>query len=222
MLCNADCIDGFDYTSFHTKPMWRPRFYSGLPKSSEGKESFPPLPHRNGGRGMVRLIQLGQSSNHLLRKGQVYYPKNFRISMGEENAVRFSGYANFFRCSKTGLLYDDGIVNRAWGATPLSRWAGADNIKAVVEIQLSASGNFFVEIDPAKIINHGFDETICSISEMMPSCEYDYIPSAPRVDADTGPPFYKIKDPRFCRHIQEFDGKKISCGGTTPKFMPAN
>jgi hypothetical protein len=51
------------------------------------------------------------------------------------------------------------------------------------------------------------------------SCGVIYFRKPRRTMLITGPPFYKVKDKKFINHINDFEGPKIICGGTTAEIV---
>jgi hypothetical protein len=222
VLATLTASMALNYTSFHTKPDVAANiFMRALPKSSEGKESyatFTIIEMEEG--GMVRIINYDNPPTIILRKGQVYYPKEFQISIrGEENAGKILRIREFLPMLEDRIIFmTDGIVQSGLGSSRYPLGWGLDNIKAFVENQISRDPEISSLKLIRKIINQASMNDLFDIRDDA-SCGMIYFRQPRELMLITGPPFYKIKDLDFVRHIQEFDGKKIICGGTTAEII---
>jgi len=222
VLATLTASMALNYASFHTKPEVAANiFMRALPKSRDGKESYATFTIIEiEDAGQVRIINYDNPRSVIIRRGQVFNPKEVHIPIrGEENAGKILRIREFTPILEDRIIFmTDGIVQSGLGSKRYPSGWELDNIEKFAESQIAREYEISATKLARKILNQSSMNDGFEMRDDA-SCGVVYFRQPRKFMLITGPPFYKIKDAEFVKKIQEFPGKKIICGGTTAEII---
>lgn len=222
VLATLTASMALNYTSFHTKPEVAANiFMRALPKSVDGKESYATFTIIEiEEAGLVRIINYDNPRSIIFRRGKILHPKEFQIPIrGEENIGKILRIREFSPMLEDRIIFlTDGIVQSGLGSKRFPTGWGTDFVAQFAENQIAREYEISATKLARKILNQASMNDAFEIRDDA-SCGVIYFRRPREFMLITGPPFYKIKDADFVKHIQEFPGKKIICGGTTAEII---
>lgn len=222
VLATLTASMALNYTSFHTKPEVAANiFMRALPKSVDGKESYATFTIIEIEEGnQVRIINYDNPRSIIFRRGQIYEPREFEITIrGEENAGKILRIREFTPILEDRIIFmTDGVVQSGLGSKRFPTGWGLTNLAAFAETQVVREPEMSATRLARKILNQASMNDAFEIRDDA-SLGVVYFRKPREFMLITGPPFYKIKDAEFVKRIQEFPGKKIICGGTTAEII---
>ena len=222
VLATLTASMALNYSSFHTKPEVAANiFMRALPKSADGKESYATFTIIEiEDEGMIRIINYDNPAVLIYRNGKQYFPKETETSIrGKENVGKILRIRAFMPKKEDRIVFmTDGIDQSGLGSKKYPMGWGLENISYFIENQIEREPNLSAaklgrKITSRASLNDNFelkDDISCGVIYFRKPREFMLI---------TGPPFYKIKDFDFVNMIQDFNGKKIICGGTTAEII---
>ena len=222
VLATLTASMALNYASFHTKPEVAANiFMRALPKSRDGKESYATFTIIEiEDAGQVRIINYDNPRSVIIRRGQVFNPKEIQIPIrGEENTGKILRIREFVPMLEDRIIFmTDGINQSGLGSKRFPTGWGLDNIEKFAENQIDREFEISATKLARKILNQASMNDTFEMRDDA-SCGVIYFRQPRQFMLITGPPFYKIKDTDFVKRIQEFPGKKIICGGTTAEII---
>ncbi len=222
VLATLTASMALNYTSFHTKPEVAANiFMRALPRSSEGKESYATFTIIEiDNDELVRIINYDNPPTIILRNGKPFAPREVEMSIrGVENVGKILRIREFKPMKGDRVIFmTDGVTQSGLGGIRYPMGWGQPDVSEFVQKQISREPEISATRLVRKVLNQasmndGFemkDDTSCGVVYFRKPRELMLI---------TGPPFYKIKDFDFVKHVQDFPGKKIICGGTTAEII---
>lgn len=222
VLATLTATMALKYTRMHTKPEIAARIImNALPKSSDGKERYATFTIIElDADGQVRIINYDNPPLLIIRNGQAIEPKEYELKIrGEENLGKLLHCREFLARKEDRIIFmSDGVPESGLGSSRFPMGWGMENISNFALNQVNRMPNISATKLSRKIINQaalndGFsvkDDTTCGVIYFREPRNFMLI---------TGPPFYKIKDFDFVGRIQDFEGKKMICGGTTAEII---
>ncbi|NOU60771.1 SpoIIE family protein phosphatase [Marinifilum caeruleilacunae] len=166
--------------------------------------------------GETRIICYDNPDCLILRGLESFQPECEELHPeGEANKGKIL-YSYRFKAQKEDriIFCSDGVTNSGMGSKRLPFGWGMDNVDQFARglirkqpyISARRLGNDIVERACANNSNQPKDDTSCAVL---------YYREPRNLMICTGPPYEKTKDAKLVRQMQEFEGTKIVCGGTT-------
>ncbi len=222
VLATLTATMAMKYTTLHTKPEVAARvIMNALPKSSDGKENYATFTIIEMEKdGQVRIYNYDNPPLIIIRNGKYFQPKEYELKvLGEENLGKIL-HCNEFAARKEDriIFMSDGVTQSGLGKRDLPMGWGIDKVKVFALDQINRMPNISATKLARKIINHAMLNDNFSLKDDT-TCGVIYFREPRNFMLITGPPFYKIKDFDFVGRIQDFEGKKIICGGTTAEII---
>ena len=110
------------------------------------------------------------------------------------------------------IFMSDGVPQSGLGNQRYPLGWGMENVEEFTLNQIKRMPDISATKLARKIINQAVMNDQFSVKDDT-SCGVMYFREPRKFMLITGPPFYKMKDFDFVGRIQDFDGKKIICGG---------
>jgi len=222
VLATLTATMALNYTTSHTKPEIAARIIMrALPKSSDGKENYATFSIIEiESDGHVRIINYDNPPVLIIRNNESFQPREYRIEVrGEENTGKILRCREFIARKEDRMIFvTDGVTQSGLGSSRYPMGWGKVRLEEFVLGQISRQPGISATRLARKIINQAVQNDRFSLIDDT-SCGVIYFREPRKLMLITGPPFYKIKDPRFVGQIREFNGKKIICGGTTAEII---
>jgi hypothetical protein len=222
VLATLTATMALKYTKLHTKPEVAARIImEALPQNSEGKESYATFTIIElDDEGRVRIVNYDNPRILVIRNGISMQPKEYELTIkGEENTGKILLCKEFIARKEDRIIFmSDGITQSGLGDKRFPMGWGISKVEEFVLNQVNRMPNISATKLARKIVNQAMmhddymvkDDTTCGVMYFREPRKFMLI---------TGPPFYKIKDFDFVGRIQDFEGKKIICGGTTAEII---
>ena len=222
VLATLTATMAMKYTTLHTKPEVAARvIMNALPKSSDGKENYATFTIIELEKdGQVRIYNYDNPPSIIVRNGDYFQPKEYELKVrGEENLGKLLRCREFVAKKEDRIIFmSDGVTQSGLGKRDLPMGWGIEKVENFSLNQINRMPNISATKLARKIINQAMmndnfsliDDTTCGVIYFREPRNFMLI---------TGPPFYKIKDFDFVGRIQDFEGKKIICGGTTAEII---
>lgn len=222
VLATLTATMALKYTKLHTRPEVAARIImNALPKSSDGKESYATFTIiEMDSDGHVRIINYDNPPLLIIRNGKSIQPKQYEVKVrGEENLGKLLRCKEFTARKEDRIVFmSDGVTESGLGEAQFPMGWGDDKVEDFVLSQINRMPNISATKLARKIINQAAVNDNFSVKDDT-SCGVIYFREPRNFMLITGPPFYKIKDFDFVGRIQDFEGKKIICGGTTAEII---
>ncbi len=222
VLATLTATMALKYTILHTKPeVAAGIIMNALPKSSDGKENYATFtiielePD-----GKVRIINYDNPRVLIVRNGKPFEPKEYELNIrGRENFGKMLRCREFFAHKEDRIAFlSDGITQSGLGSINFPMGWGIDRVEDFMINQINRMPDISATKLARKIINQAVMNDNFSVKDDA-TCGVIYFREPRKFMLITGPPFYKIKDYDFVGRIQDFQGKKIICGGTTAEII---
>jgi hypothetical protein len=222
VLATLTATMALKYTILHTKPeVAAGIIMNALPKSSDGKENYATFtiielePD-----GKVRIINYDNPRVLIVRNGKPYEPKEYELNIrGRENFGKMLRCREFYAHKEDRIAFlSDGITQSGLGNSNFPMGWGIDKVEDFMINQINRMPDISATKLARKIINQAVMNDNFSVKDDA-TCGVIYFREPRKFMLITGPPFYKIKDYDFVGRIQNFQGKKIICGGTTAEII---
>lgn len=222
VLATLTATMALKYTKLHTKPEVAARIImEALPQNSEGKESYATFTIIElDDEGRVRIVNYDNPRILVIRNGISMQPKEYELTIkGEENTGKILLCKEFIARKEDRIIFmSDGITQSGLGDKRFPMGWGISKVEEFVLNQVNRMPDISATKLARKIVNQAMmhddymvkDDTTCGVMYFREPRKFMLI---------TGPPFYKIKDFDFVGRIQDFEGKKIICGGTTAEII---
>ena len=210
------------YTKMHTKPEVAARIImNALPKSRDGKENYATFtiiemdPDRH-----VRITNYDNPRVLIIRNGKSFLPAEYELKIrGEENLGKLLRCREFTATKEDRLIFlSDGVTQSGLGSGQFSMGWGLDKIEEFAIGQVNRMEDISATKLARKIMNQAAMNDNFTMKDDA-TCGVIYFREPRKFMLITGPPFYKIKDFDFVGRINNFQGKKIICGGTTAEII---
>lgn len=210
------------YSLLHTKPEVAARIImETLPKSSDGKESYATFTIIElGNEGHIRIVNYDNPGILVLRNGVAMQGKEYNLTIrGEENTGKVLHCKEVTARKEDRIIFmSDGVPQSGLGNKRYPLGWGMENIEDFALNQIKRMPDISATKLARKIVNQAVMNDQFSVKDDT-SCGVMYFREPRKFMLITGPPFYKVKDFDFVGRIQDFDGKKIICGGTTAEII---
>ncbi len=222
VLATLTATMALNYSTLHTKPEVSARIIMrALPKSSDGKESYATFTLIEIEEdGKVRIINYDNPPVLISRNGSLFKPKEYFLEIkGEENVGKILRCREFIAHKEDRMVFmTDGVEQSGLGSNRYPMGWGLERISKFILNQIAKQPQISATKLSRKIINQANINDRFSLIDDC-SCGVIYFREPRRLMLITGPPFYKIKDQKFVDQINNFDGKKAICGGTTAEIV---
>lgn len=210
------------YTKLHTKPQVAAKIImETLPKSSDGKESYATFTIIElDDEGHVRIVNYDNPRILVLRNGVPIKPKKYELTIdGEKNRGKVLHCKEFIARKEDRVIFmSDGVPESGLGYKRFPMGWGMEKVEEFVLKQINRMPDISATKLARKIANQAMMNDDFSVKDDT-TCGVIYFREPRKFMLITGPPFYKIKDFDFVGRIQDFEGKKIICGGTTAEII---
>ncbi len=222
VLATLTATMALKYTKLHTKPEVAARIImEALPKSSDGKESYATFTIIElDEEGRVRIVNYDNPQILVLRNGVSMQPKEYKLTIkGEENTGKVLLCKEFMARKEDRIIFmSDGVTQSGLGEKRFPMGWGTNKIEEFTLNQVNRMPDISATKLARKIVNQAMMHDEFSVKDDT-TCGVMYFREPRKFMLITGPPFYKIKDFDFVDRIQDFEGKKIICGGTTAEII---
>jgi len=222
VLATLTATMALKYTKLHTKPEVAARIImEALPKSSDGKESYATFTIIElDEEGRVRIVNYDNPQILVLRNGVSMQPKEYKLTIkGEENTGKVLLCKEFMARKEDRIIFmSDGVTQSGLGDKRFPMGWGTNKIEEFTLNQVNRMPDISATKLARKIVNQAMMHDEFSVKDDT-TCGVMYFREPRKFMLITGPPFYKIKDFDFVGRIQDFEGKKIICGGTTAEII---
>ncbi|WP_321376172.1 SpoIIE family protein phosphatase [uncultured Draconibacterium sp.] len=222
VLATLTATMALKYSLLHTKPEVAARIImETLPKSSDGKESYATFTIIElDDEGHVRIVNYDNPKILVIRNGIAMQGKEYNLTIrGEENLGKVLHCKEFTARKEDRIIFmSDGVPQSGLGNQRYPLGWGMENVEEFTLNQIKRMPDISATKLARKIINQAVMNDQFSVKDDT-SCGVMYFREPRKFMLITGPPFYKMKDFDFVGRIQDFDGKKIICGGTTAEII---
>ncbi|WP_346857022.1 SpoIIE family protein phosphatase [uncultured Draconibacterium sp.] len=222
VLATLTATMALKYTKLHTKPEVAARIImEALPQNSEGKESYATFTIIElDDEGRVRIVNYDNPRILVVRNGISMQPKEYELTIkGEENTGKILLCKEFTARKEDRIIFmSDGITQSGLGDKRFPMGWGINKVEDFVLNQVNRMPDISATKLARKIVNQAMMHDDFSVKDDT-TCGVMYFREPRKFMLITGPPFYKIKDFDFVGRIQDFEGKKIICGGTTAEII---
>lgn len=169
--------------------------------------------------GETKVVEYGNPSSVIIRKGELYHPQRKTLKLDTDKADNMI-YAYTFMASKEDRLvfFSDGVTQAGTGTRMSPLGWGQEAVqtylctlvqdKPYISANRLAKNLVYQAIQ--KDIHYPKDDTSCGVI---------YFREPRNLMVCTGPPFRREDDVFLASSLQEFEGKKIVCGGTTAEII---
>ena len=210
------------YTKLHTKPEVAAKIImEALPKSNDGKENYATFTIIEiDSEDNVRIINYDNPPVLILRNRKPYQPKEYELKIrGEENLGKLLRCREFKAFKEDRIIFmSDGVPQSGLGNNRFPMGWGMEKIEEFILNQVARMPDISATKLSRKILNQAVMNDNFNVKDDT-TCGVIYFREPRKFMLITGPPFYKIKDYDFVGRIQDFNGKKIICGGTTAEII---
>jgi hypothetical protein len=222
VLATLTATMALKYTKLHTKPQVAAKIImETLPKSSEGKESYATFTIIElDNDGHVRIVNYDNPCILVIRNGVLAQPKEYELTIkGEENRGKVLRCKEFIARKEDRIIFmSDGVPESGLGNKRYPVGWGMNKVEEFILKQVARMPDISATKLARKVVNQALMNDDFSVKDDT-TCGVMYFREPRNFMLITGPPFYKIKDFDFVGRIQDFDGKKIICGGTTAEII---
>ncbi len=222
VLATLTATMALKYTKLHTKPQVAAKIImETLPKSSDGKESYATFTIIElDNEGHVRIVNYDNPCIMVVRNGVLTQPKEYKLTIkGEENQGKVLRCKEFNARKEDRIIFmSDGVPESGLGDKRFPLGWGMNKVEDFVLKQVARMPDMSATKLARKIVNQAMMNDDFSVKDDT-TCGVMYFREPRNFMLITGPPFYKMKDFDFVGRIQDFEGKKIICGGTTAEII---
>ncbi|WP_297090948.1 SpoIIE family protein phosphatase [uncultured Draconibacterium sp.] len=222
VLATLTATMALKYSMLHTKPEVAARIImETLPKSSDGKESYATFTIIElDDEGRTRIVNYDNPGILVIRNGVAMQGKEYHLTIeGEENEGKVLHCKEFTARKEDRIIFmSDGVPQSGLGNQRYPLGWSMENVEEFALNQIQRMPDISATKLARKIINQAVMNDQFSVKDDT-SCGVMYFREPRKFMLITGPPFYKIKDFDFVGRIQDFEGKKIICGGTTAEII---
>ncbi|MFV0269283.1 MAG: PP2C family protein-serine/threonine phosphatase [Draconibacterium sp.] len=221
VLATLTATMALKYAQLHTKPEIAARIImETLPKGTE-KESYATFTIIElEDDGKVRIVNYDNPSVLIIRNGISMLGREYELDIrGAENTGKRLLCREFTARKEDRILFmSDGVTQSGLGDQRYPLGWGMDSVEGFVISQVTRMPGISATKLARKIVNQASLNDDFSVKDDT-TCGVMYFREPRKFMLITGPPFYKIKDYDFVGRVQDFDGKKIICGGTTAEII---
>lgn len=222
VLATLTATMALKYTQLHTKPEVAARIImETLPKSSDGKESYATFTIiEMDSEGRVRIVNYDNPRIMVIRNGIAMHAKEYELTVrGEENQGKVLHCKEFIARKEDRIIFmSDGVPQSGLGEKRFPMGWSMEQVEDFTLNQVTRIPDISATKLARKIVNQALMNDNFSVKDDT-SCGVIYFREPRKFMLITGPPFYKIKDFDFVGRIQDFNGKKVICGGTTAEII---
>ena len=169
--------------------------------------------------GRARFIEMDNPPLLVIRDGQAL-PLESREMVSEkwqERVMRFSDRKA--QPEDRIVLVSDGIVQAGLGSAELPLGWRDRGLRDFVLDRIQADPDISARKLADTILREALRHELNREAHDDMSCAVVYLRRPRKLIVLTGPPFDPNRDAEFARRLQEFDGKKVICGGTTTTIV---
>lgn len=222
VLATLTATMALKYTKLHTQPQVAAKIImETLPKSSDGKESYATFTIIElDNEGHVRIVNYDNPCILIVRNGVLAQPKEYELTIkGEKNQGKVLRCREFIARKEDRIIFmSDGVPESGLGLSRFPVGWGMKSVEDFVLKQVNRMPDMSATKLARKVVNQAMMNDNFSVKDDT-TCGVMYFREPRNFMLITGPPFYKIKDFDFVGRIQDFDGKKVICGGTTAEII---
>jgi hypothetical protein len=168
----------------------------------------------------VRIINYDNPPVMIFRNGKPFQPKEYELEVrGKENVGKLLRCREFTAKKEDRMIFlTDGVTQSGLGNNRYPMGWGHEKIHEFALNQVTRMPDISATKLARKIVNQASMNDNFEVKDDV-TCGVIYFREPRKFMLITGPPFYKIKDFDFVDRIQDFNGKKIICGGTTAEII---
>jgi hypothetical protein len=223
VLATMTATMALNYTALYKKPEAAARIImQALPRESEGVKTyatFTIIELEND--GMVRIVNYDNPKSVIIRNGEPFTPtKEYLLDIkGIENIGKVLRCREFHAQKEDRIIFmSDGITQSGMENDKMKMGWGQENVETFVVQQLARSSDISARRLTKKVLNKAIQNDGFHLRDDA-SCGVIYFRDPREMLLVTGPPFFKVKDSDFAQRIQDYQGIKIVCGGTTAEII---
>ncbi len=223
VLATMTATMALNYTALYKRPEAAARIImQALPRESEGVKTyatFTIIELEND--GMVRIVNYDNPKSVVLRNGEPFTPtKEYLLDIkGIENVGKVLRCREFRAQKEDRIVFmSDGITQSGMENERMKMGWGQENVETFVVQQLARSIDISARRLTKKVLNKAIQNDGFHLRDDA-SCGVIYFRDPREMLLVTGPPFFKVKDSDFAQRIQDYQGIKIVCGGTTAEII---
>ena len=223
VLATMTATMALNYTALYKKPEAAARIImQALPRESEGVKTyatFTIIELEND--GMVRIVNYDNPKSVIIRNGEPFTPtKEYLLDIkGIENIGKVLRCREFRAQKEDRIVFmSDGITQSGMENERMKMGWGQENVETFVVQQLARSSDISARRLTKKVLNKAIQNDGFHLRDDA-SCGVIYFRDPREMLIVTGPPFFKVKDSDFAQRIQDYQGIKIVCGGTTAEII---
>ena len=223
VLATMTATMALNYTALYKKPEAAARIImQALPRESEGVKTyatFTIIELEND--GMVRIVNYDNPKSVIIRNGEPFTPtKEYLLDIkGIENIGKVLRCREFRAQKEDRIVFmSDGITQSGMENERMKMGWGQENVETFVVQQLARSSDISARRLTKKVLNKAIQNDGFHLRDDA-SCGVIYFRDPREMLLVTGPPFFKVKDSDFAQRIQDYQGIKIVCGGTTAEII---
>ena len=169
--------------------------------------------------GDTRIIEYGNPT-FLYIKGQkaVDAEKLNKKNLGEYKNDKLKFYS--FRCEKQDriVFFSDGITQAGMGSEKYPFGWGRDEVCKYANLMIRREEEISAQKLSKNIVQQAVNRDGYN-SKDDTTCGVIYFRSPRKMTLVTGPPYDKQRDPEMAQTLNQANGKKVICGGTTAKII---
>ena len=164
--------------------------------------------------GKTRVIEHGNPPLVLLR-GQTPVPierASLTLETWKDRVIHYSEFAT--QLGDRIVFFSDGVSQSGLGRVGLPLGWGQDRVTDFLQRQISAENEISSRELSRKLVAEALANDGRAAKDDI-TCGAIYYRRPRRLLVITGPPFNKERDGELAELVQNFDGRKVICGGTT-------
>ncbi len=164
--------------------------------------------------GATKIIEYGNPQFFILRRGNVIIPKqNAEMEISDLFSYKFQA-----QLGDRIVLFSDGITQSGIGTSSMPFGWEDSGLQDFVKSLITA----YPDISAARLSQYILSKALMNdmhkaVDDM--TCAVIYFRKPRKMIIASGPPYTKDKDKLMANIIDEFQGTKIVCGGTTAKIL---
>jgi len=223
VLATMTATMALNYTALYKRPEAAARIImEALPRDSAGVKTYATFTIIElESDGMVRIVNYDNPKSVITRNGVPFTPtKEYLLNItGVENVGKVLRCREFRANKEDRIVFmTDGITQSGMENEKMRMGWGQENVETYVVQQLARSHDVSASRLSKKILNKAIQNDGFHLRDDA-SCGVIYFRDPREMLLVTGPPFFHAKDQDFARRIEDYQGIKIVCGGTTAEII---
>ena len=188
-----------------------------LPVDSEKKTSFSTFSIVDiESDGKVTILEFENPACLIVRGNEIFKTEESSLRMDSKRKIgrEIKSYSFYAQKEDRILLFSDGVSQSGLGSPQYPTGWGMDNVynyvlQQIVKMEDISASKLAYKVIAEAYKNDGFackDDTSCAVI---------YFREPRKLIICTGPPYEMEKDKELAKMLNDFNGRKIICGGTT-------